>query len=73
MTGSEAGSMIRTAISIVEVWRPTVRTTDGLQVIVTTHPVKVQDQAGSLDLQIQMSFPMPVQDEHRPRLMEDYV
>jgi hypothetical protein len=73
MTGSEAGSMIRTAISIVEVWRPTVRTTDGLQVIVTTHPVKVQDQAGSLDLQIQMSFPMPVQDEHRPQLMEDYV
>jgi hypothetical protein len=65
--------MMRTAISIVQVWRPTVRTTDELQATVTVEPVKQQDQAVSVGLQLHVTFTLPPQDEHLPHAIEAHV
>ena len=57
-------------IPIVPVWRHTVRATDGLQTTITPGPVHGADQTLSLDLDLQMTLPMPNQDEHRPDQIE---
>ena len=58
---------------IVSVWRHTVRATDGLQTTITLGPVNSDDQAFSLELSLEMSLPMPHQDEHLPDQIEAYV
>jgi hypothetical protein len=57
-------------IPIVPVWRHTVRATDGLQTTITPGPVNYADQTLSLDLELQMTLPMPAQDEHLPDQIE---
>jgi len=47
-----------------------VRATDGLQTTITPGPVNCADQRLSLDLELQMSLPMPDQDEHLPDQIE---
>jgi hypothetical protein len=47
-----------------------VRTTDGLQTTITFSPVNVIDQAFSLELSLEMSLPIPHQDEHLPDQIE---
>jgi hypothetical protein len=54
------------AAPIVPVWRHTMRATDGLQTTITLSPVKDNGQAFSLELSLEMSLPMPQQDEHLP-------
>src|SRR5450759_2139807 len=51
---------------IGQVWRHTVRDTDGLQTTITCSPVNVLDQTFSLELSMEMSLPVPPQDEHLP-------
>ena len=58
---------------IVPVWRHTMRATDGLQTTITLGPVKDDGQAFSLELSLEMSLPMPRQDEHLPDQIEAYV
>src|SRR3954471_17370512 len=58
---------------IVPVWRPTVRATDGLQTTITCGPVNVIGQECSLQLAMEISLPMPTQDEHLPDRIEAYV
>src|SRR5438105_5259721 len=60
-------------IPIVAVWRHTVRATDGLQTTITCSPVNRVDQTLSLDLALELSLPMPHQDEHLPDQIEAYV
>jgi hypothetical protein len=50
-----------------------VRDTDGLQTTLTFRPVNRIDQTLSLDLSLEMSLPMPHQDEHLPDQIEAYV
>jgi hypothetical protein len=57
-------------IAIVAVWRHTVRATDGLQTTITPGPVNCADQRLSLDLELQMTLPLPDQDEHLPDQIE---
>jgi hypothetical protein len=47
-----------------------VRATDGLQATITPGPVNCSDQRLSLDLQLQMTLPLPDQDEHLPDQIE---
>jgi uncharacterized protein UPF0236 len=50
-----------------------VRTTDGLQTTITCRPVNVIDQRVSVELSLEMSLPMPLQDEHLPDQIEAHV
>jgi hypothetical protein len=50
-----------------------VRTTDGLQTTITCGPVNVIDQECSLRLSLEISLPMPLQDEHLPDRIESSV
>src|SRR3954471_23973945 len=58
---------------IVPVWRPTVRATDGLQTTITCGPVNVIGQECSLQLAMEISLPIPPQDEHLPDQIEAHV
>ena len=60
-------------ITIVVVWRHTVRATDGLQTTLKTGPVNLVDQTVSLELSVAISLPMPGQDEHLPGRIEAHV
>jgi len=50
-----------------------MRATDGLQTTITLSSVKPAGQAFSLELSLEMSLPMPRQDEHLPDQIEAYV
>src|SRR6476620_2282694 len=50
-----------------------MRATDGLQTTITLGPVKDQGQLVSLELSLELSLPMPSQDEHLPDHIEAYV
>jgi Uncharacterised protein family (UPF0236) len=50
-----------------------VRDTDDLQTTITLGPVNRQGQAISLDLALQMTLPIPDQDEHLPDQVEAFV
>jgi Uncharacterised protein family (UPF0236) len=50
-----------------------VRATDGLQTTITCRPVNVIDQTVSVKLSLEMSLPMPLQDEHLPDQIEAHV
>jgi Uncharacterised protein family (UPF0236) len=50
-----------------------VRATDGLQTTITCRPVNVIDQTVSVKLSLEMSLPMPLQDEHLPDQIEAQV
>jgi hypothetical protein len=50
-----------------------VRATDGLQATITPGPVNCADQRLSLNLELQMTVPLPDQDEHLPDQIEAYV
>jgi Uncharacterised protein family (UPF0236) len=50
-----------------------VRDTDDLQTTITLGPVNCQGQTLSLDLALQMTSPMPDQDEHLPDQIEAFV
>jgi hypothetical protein len=65
--------MMRTAFSIVAVWRPAARTTDDAQATVTLEPVKQQDGAVSVELRLRVSFDLPPQDERLPEAIEAHV
>jgi hypothetical protein len=65
--------MMHTAISIVAVWRPAVRTTDETQATVTLEPVKQRDQTVSVRLQLDLQFRLPAQDEGLPHAIEGHV
>src|SRR5512135_3328906 len=55
------------------VWRFTVRDTSNLQTTLTLGPVNRQGQTLSLELGLQMSLPLPDQDEHLPDQIEAFV
>src|SRR5215210_925371 len=55
------------------VWRFTVRETDGLQTTLTLGPVNHQGQTLALELELQMTVPLPDQDEHLPDQIEAFV
>ena len=50
-----------------------MRATDGLQTSITLGSVKPDGQTFSLQLSLEMSLPMPRQDEHLPDRIEAYV
>jgi hypothetical protein len=50
-----------------------MRATDSLQTTIALGPVKENGQAFSLELSLEMSLPMPRQDEHLPDQIEAYV
>jgi hypothetical protein len=50
-----------------------VRTTDGLQTTIACRPVNVIDQTFSVELSLEMSLPMPLQDQHLPDQIEAHV
>jgi len=50
-----------------------MRATDGLQTTITLGSVKPDGQTFSLELSLEMSLPMPRQDEHLPDQIEAYV
>ena len=50
-----------------------MRATDGLQTTITCSPVNVVDQTLALELSMELSLPMPRQDEHLPDQIEAYV
>ena len=50
-----------------------MRATDGLQTTITLGSVKDDAQAFSLELLLELSLPMPQQDEHLPDQIEAYV
>ena len=52
------------------VWRFTVRDTDGPQTIINLGPVNRDGQTLTLDLTLQMTVPMPDQDEYLPERIE---
>src|SRR5512135_3451615 len=58
---------------IVPVGRFTVRDIDDLQTTITLGPVNRAGQALSLELGLQMTLPMPNQDEHLPEQIEAFV
>jgi hypothetical protein len=47
-----------------------VRTTDGLQTTITCSPVHVIDQTFSVELSLEISWPVPLQNEHLPDRIE---
>ena len=49
-----------------------MRATDGLQTTITLGPVKDDGQAFALELSLEMSLPMPQQDEHLPDQIEAF-
>ena len=55
---------------IVLVWRRTMRATNDLQTTITLGPVNGDGQTISLELSLDMSLPMPHQDEHLPDQIE---
>jgi hypothetical protein len=65
--------MMRTAISIVALWRPTVRTIDEPQVTLSLEPVKLQDQVASVSLALHLTIPLPPQDPSLPGVIEAHV
>jgi len=50
-----------------------MRATNGLQTTMTLDPVKSDGQAFSLDMLLEMTLPMPPQDQHLPDQIEAYV
>jgi hypothetical protein len=50
-----------------------VRDTDDLQTTITLRPVNRHGQVLSLELQLQLTVPMPHQDEHLPDQIEAFV
>jgi hypothetical protein len=50
-----------------------VRETNGLQTTITCRPVNRIDQTFSVELSLEMSLPMPLQDEHLPDQIEAFV
>jgi hypothetical protein len=50
-----------------------VRETNGLQTTISCSPVNRTDQVLSLELSLQMTLPMPNQDEHLPDRIEAHV
>ena len=50
-----------------------MRATDGLQTTITLGSVKPHGQAFALELALEVSLPMPRQDEHLPDQIEAYV
>ena len=50
-----------------------MRTTDGLQTTITCRPVNLIDQTFSVALSLEMSLPIPPQDEHLPDQIEAHV
>ncbi len=50
-----------------------MRATNGLQTTITLDPVNRDGQAFSLDMLLEMTLPMPPQDEHLPDQIEAYV
>jgi hypothetical protein len=50
-----------------------VRETNGLQTTITLGPVNCQEQTLSLELGLQMTVPLPHQDEHLPDQIEAFV
>src|SRR3954449_8228054 len=54
-------------------WRFTVRDTDGLQTTVALGPVNREGTTLSLELQVQMSLPMPDHNERLPDQTEAFV
>jgi hypothetical protein len=50
-----------------------VRATDGLQTTIACGPVNLSDQTVSLELSLELSLPMPHQDEHLPDQIESCV
>jgi hypothetical protein len=50
-----------------------VHAIDGLQTTITCRPVNVIDQAFSVQLSLEMSLPIPAQDEHLPDQIEAHV
>jgi hypothetical protein len=50
-----------------------VRATNGLQTTITCSPVNLIDQAFSVQLSLDMSLPIPPQDEHLPDQIEAHV
>jgi hypothetical protein len=65
--------MMHTAISIVAVWRPAVRTTDDAQATVTLEPVNQQARTVTVGLHLQLSFDLPPQDQQLPHTIEAHV
>jgi hypothetical protein len=50
-----------------------VRTTDGLQTTITCSPVNAIDQTFSVEVSLEMSLTMPLQDDHLPDRIEAHV
>ena len=50
-----------------------MRATAGLQTTITLSPVNLMDQTIALGLSLEMSLPLPHQDEHLPDQIEAYV
>jgi hypothetical protein len=50
-----------------------VRATNGLQTTITVDPVNSDGRAFSLDMLLEMTLPMPPQDDHLPDQIEAYV
>ena len=50
-----------------------MRQTNGLQTTITCRPVNRIDQTFSVELSLEMSLPMPTQDEHLPDQIEAFV
>lgn len=73
MTGRLETSMMHTAISIISVWGPTVRTTDDTQATITLGPIKQQDQTIQLDLALHLNATLPPQDAALPSVIEAQV
>ncbi len=55
---------------IVRVWRHTVRATNGLETTIHVSPVNGDGQVFSLEMSLEMTLPVPPQDEHLPDQIE---
>jgi hypothetical protein len=64
---------MRTAISIVAVWRPAVRTIDDTRATIALEPVKQHDRTVTVGLHLQVSFDLTPQDEHLPHTIEAHI
>jgi hypothetical protein len=72
---TETGGSVktRTMNPIGPVWRFTVRDTDGLQTTLTLSPVNSRGSTLSVELELQMTLPMPEQDDQLPDRIEALV